>query len=148
MYSIYFIYQFSCFFLNYYLFICLFYLFFDFTYRDYRYDFSSESLQPGTPGGSGYSHTSVIYGCAVLMGGFLKKFAPMMGAFGGIPAPIMGTFLEILPPLGVKKMAIFLQNDPIVALYGWVLPKFCTYDWCLFSAEGARVVGRISVANS
>ena len=34
---------------------------------------------------------------------FLKKFAPMMGAFWGIPAPIMGTFLEILPPLGVKN---------------------------------------------
>ena len=30
-----------------------------------------------------YSHTLGIYGCADLMGGFLKKFAPVMGAFLG-----------------------------------------------------------------
>ena len=74
-----------------------------------------------------------------LMGGFLKKFAPMMGAFLASPAPIMGTFLEILPPLGVK-MAIFLQNDPIFAHYGWVLCKFCTFDGCFFRDSSWRVL--------
>ena len=29
---------------------------------------------------------------AALMDGYLRKFAPMMGAFLGVPAPIMGTF--------------------------------------------------------
>ena len=65
------------------------------------------------------------------MGGFVKKYAPMMGVISSDPAPIMGTFLEILPPLGVK-MANFLQNDPILVHYGWVSCKFCTCDGCLF----------------
>ena len=30
-------------------------------------------------------------------------------------------------------MAIFLQNDPNFAHYGWVLCKFCTYDGCFFA---------------
>ena len=38
----------------------------------------------------GYSHNLGIDGRATLMGGFLKKFAPMMGALLGIPAPMMG----------------------------------------------------------
>ena len=88
----------------------------------------------------GFSHTSGIYRCVALMGGFLKKFAL-----------VMGTFLEILPQLGVKKMAIVLQNDPIFAHYGWDLHKSCTYDGCFFlqfAAEGARVAGGTSIANS
>ena len=55
-------------------------------------------------GPGGYSHTSGIYGCAALMVGFVKKLAPMMGAFLGIPAPIKGTFVEILPSLGVQNV--------------------------------------------
>ena len=39
------------------------------------------------------------YGCQW----FLKRSAPMMGAFLTIPAHIMGTFLEILPPFRAKN---------------------------------------------
>ena len=38
---------------------------------------------------------------ALIIDGFVKWFAPLMGAFLSDQASIMGTLLEILPPLGV-----------------------------------------------
>ena len=47
-------------------------------------------------------------------------------------------------------MAIFLQNDPILAHYGWVFYKFCTCDgfFWQFNLEGARIVMCTSIAIS
>ena len=53
------------------------------------------------------------------MGGFVKKYAPMMGVFFSIPALIMGTLVfKNFTTAWAKKLAIFLQNDPIFAHYG------------------------------
>ena len=67
-------------------------------------------------GGGGCSSISGIYGCATLMGGFVKKFASMMGVFFQVLASqhlSWVPFLEILPLLGKKwpfsfKMTKFL----------------------------------------
>ena len=47
-----------------------------------------------------YFHTSCSYGCAALMGGFVKNFAHMMNAFWSIPVPIIGTFFKVYLHLG------------------------------------------------
>ena len=44
-----------------------------------------------------------IVSTAILLDGFLKKFAPMIGAFLSIRAPVMGTFLENLTLAENKK---------------------------------------------
>ena len=74
----------------------------------------------------GYSHTSGIYVCAELMGGFLKKFALMMG-----PEPIMGKFLEKLPTLGMKNDHFHSKWPNFCPL--WVdFPTILHLWWVLF----------------
>ena len=58
------------------------------------------------------------------MGGFLEKFAPMMGAFWGIPAPIVGTFLEILPKVGVKKWLFPFKMPHFLPIMGGFCVNF------------------------
>ena len=53
----------------------------------------------------GYSHSLCIYECVgFMLSEFVKRFAPMTGAFLSMPAFTFGTrFLEILPLLGPGK---------------------------------------------
>ena len=72
----------------------------------------------------GYSHTLGIYGCATLMGEFLKRVAPMMGAFLSILAPNMGTILEIWPSPRFKNGHFYSKWPQFVPIMGGFSTNF------------------------
>ena len=61
-----------------------------------------------TQGGGGYSHILGIYGGAAHLGGFVKRFAPMMGAFLPLPAD------------GFLHCRLHIRNDFLTELGSWV----------------------------
>ena len=80
------------------------------------------------------------------MGGFLKKFAPMMGAFWGHPSTyhgyLSGTFTSTLG----KKWPFSFKMTQILPIMGLFYANFAPMMG--YATEGACVAGCTSVAIS